>query len=224
MSVEALGQQLNNTTLEDVDVRCVVCFHINLDPYKFLGCKHNLCAGCSGRWLTAGPCCVLCRQKVEEIEIDEELKAKAERYLQLHPEQATPPDIMYEHYAYETIFWSIQHRKPANDPDLVFYGPKPTNINENYSEEEKTNMIENIRLFKIRERLEILKERIGRQAPLVQKQYNQQMFEKFFYDNDAIYRDDEQEWRMVHGRGLVRVPRSTNRNYCPIRFRRSHST
>ncbi|CAL2049841.1 unnamed protein product [Caenorhabditis brenneri] len=228
-AVESNNTSDSNTALEsnnaaEYDLRCHVCFYVNSEPYVMLKCRHTICAGCVGRWFLRKTSCVMCRTKIEELEIDEELKAKALEHLQENPDKATPAEIKYEQLAYETIFWAIQMRKLADDPDLIFYGPKPTNILESYSAKEKSAMVENVRLFRIRERLETLRQNLGVLAPLAQIRYNLNFFEKMFYDNDPIYRDEDQEWRMVHGRGLVRVPRSTNRNYCPIRFRRSHST
>uniref|UniRef100_A0A1I7UQ88 RING-type domain-containing protein n=1 Tax=Caenorhabditis tropicalis TaxID=1561998 RepID=A0A1I7UQ88_9PELO len=222
MAMENLEQMFDKLELDDV--KCHVCFHVNHDPMIFLQCQHRMCAGCTGRWLTVMNGCPMCRAPVLDVVVDEEMKIKATEYLKRHPEQDLPTDIKYEQNVYEMIFWSIQTRKKADDPEIVFYGPKPVINNDHQNEQERAMTIEGIRLYNIRERLERLKERVGAQAPLIQLQYNEQMFNRLFYHNDAYYRDEDQEWQMIHGRGLVRVPRSTNRNYCPLRFRRSHST
>ncbi|KAF1747718.1 hypothetical protein GCK72_024184 [Caenorhabditis remanei] len=209
--------------LDLIDVQCHVCFHVNTDPVIFVKCKHSLCGGCAGRWLASTSVCPMCRAQVEEIEPDQELKQRADRFLLRHPENRSPHDIYYEQTVNETVFWSIQQRKKAGDSDRVFYGMKPA-VPENMTEEEAEEFLEARRIESVRKRLDELNDRIAIQTPLVQAQYREELFVHLSNKNDATFRYEDYEWQMVNGRGLIRVPRSTNRFYCPLRFRRAHST
>ncbi|CAO4385184.1 unnamed protein product [Caenorhabditis nigoni] len=202
--MEAIEHMMSNLELDDV--KCNVCFHVNREPFIFVRCGHTICAGCGGRWLASCTYCPMCRTQVKEVEIHYEMKAKAEEYLRRHPEQESQHDIRYEQNMHEMVFWSIQQRKQPGDEDVVFFGPQPI-MPPHFCPAEAADYYESVRIHNIRQRLDVLRDRIGEQTTLVQQQYREEMFNRMFYQNEVSYRDEDHEWQMIHGRGLVRVPR-----------------
>lgn len=149
-------------------------------------------------------------------------------------EHELPNDIKWKQICHETIFWAIQQRRPFDDKEAVYFGIKPvppenlTSVSFCYvshtsvfREEQKREYIQTKRSDNIWARVELLKQRIGEQTENMKQMYKDgqydilcaNWFESSFAEvrnqffNDLNAADEEEEWQMVRGRGLVRVPR-----------------
>ncbi|CAI2356977.1 unnamed protein product [Caenorhabditis sp. 36 PRJEB53466] len=218
--MEQIEDLLANLQLEDI--KCDLCQDVNEEPIAFNHCKHCVCAGCAARWLEYSNSCPICRARVTEICIDAEMKKKASQFVRLHPEHEVPNEKKLQQACYEIVFWAVQQRLDVNHPLAVFWGFKPM-VPDNLNETQAKEFLQSKREEHIWSRVEVLRTRLAKHNDI----FKHMLFDAYqarVFPGNVVASNDDYFWKIVRGRGLMRVPRFTNRSYCSRRFRRSFST